>query len=252
MAHFFQFLFTFLKNIRLGSSFNPLLRHVRFLQKNCCISLYALHDLGGVIAGAGGITVGGSVATDAILSRIRKKSAEELIQKYNEKTKEWKEVWLSISMRLQNRAAEQFDLGIDEDMARAFPHWLNFWGDLFHGTGQAGLSVSWSIIYTTIKSSFRLVATLDDAALNGLKIGGGLFRTFGTAGARGLHIAGGVFSILVIPLDIYTMVKSSIDVHKKNPHKTSSAMRKMAETIKEECPTKEKIQSMIQETLNQL
>ncbi|XP_052074755.1 uncharacterized protein LOC127712401 [Mytilus californianus] len=203
---------------------------------------------GGVIAGAGGLTVGGSVATDAFLSRKRKQAAEELIKKYNKKLDEVKNKYLIIHVELQ-KIAELTNLG--SCIEEVFPHWIKFWWNLVKGAGQAGWGTGASIIYTTIKSSFQLATVLDDAAITGLRIGGGVFKTFGTVG-RVFHVAGGVAGIVFLPLDIFTMVDSAIDVHKKNPHEVSSAMRKLAKKIEEECPTKDSIKTMIAETLRQL
>ncbi|XP_052075427.1 uncharacterized protein LOC127712861 [Mytilus californianus] len=203
---------------------------------------------GGVIAGAGGLTVGGSAATDAILSRNRKRTAEELIKKYNTKLDEVKNKYLEIHVELQ-KTAELSNLG--SRIEEKFPHWIKFWWNLVKGAGQVGWSTGGSIIYTTIKSSFQLATAFDDAAITGLRVGGGVFKTFGTVG-RAFHVVGGVANIVFLPLDIFTMVDSAIDVHKKNPHKISSAMRKLAIQIEKECPKKESIQTMIAETLKQL
>ncbi|CAC5387502.1 unnamed protein product [Mytilus coruscus] len=178
---------------------------------------------GGIIAGAGGITVGTSVATDAILSRKRKTQAEEVLKKYNDKKKVWKR--------------ECLEIGMEE----AFPHWLKFWAKVVVGTGVAAKSTGWDIIAKTILTSLRIATTFDDLAINGVRIGGGLFKVLSPA-ARGLHVAGGIVGILLIPLDVYTMVDSAIDVHKKNPHKISSAIKDFAKKLEEECPTKNEIE----------
>ncbi|XP_063404599.1 uncharacterized protein LOC134688062 [Mytilus trossulus] len=203
---------------------------------------------GGVIAGAGGVTLGGSAATDAILSRNRKKAAEEIIKRYNEKMKAWKTECLEIGNTLKEKA-KQADSS--SSMEETFPHWIKFWVKLVFGTGQAVKSTGWDIIAKTILTSLRIATTFDDVALNGVRIGGGLFKAFGPA-ARGLHIAGGIVGILLIPLDVYTLVDSAIDVHKKNSHKISSAIREFAKKIQEECPNKTEIETMIRETSNQL
>lgn len=139
----------------------------------------------------------------------------------------------------------------DSGMEEAFPHWLKFWAKLVLGTGQAVKSTSWDIIAKTILMSLRIVTSFDDLALNGVRIGGGLFKVLSPA-ARGLHIAGGIVGILLISLDLFTMVDSAIDVHKKNPHKISSAIREFAKMIEEECPSKTEIEKMIEDTSNRL
>ncbi|CAC5361450.1 unnamed protein product [Mytilus coruscus] len=203
---------------------------------------------GGVIAGVGGATLGGSVATDAILSRNRKKAAEEIIKKYNEKMKAWKMECLEIGNKLKEKA-EQSDCS--SSIEQTFPHWIKFWVTLVLGTGQAAKSTGWDIIAKSILTSLRIATAFDDVALNGARIGGGLVKALGPA-ARGLHIAGGIVGILLIPLDVYTLVDSAIDVHKKNPHKVSSAIRGIGQKIQEECPTKTEIETMIRETSDRL
>lgn len=81
--------------------------------------------LGGVIAGAGGLTVGGSAATDAILSRNRKKKAEEFIKKYNTKLEEVKNNYLEIHDELKKRADYQI---LDRESKRNSPIGFNFGG----------------------------------------------------------------------------------------------------------------------------
>lgn len=205
-----------------------------------------IYYVGGIIAGAGGLTVGGSVATDAILSRKRKTSAEEVLKRYNEIMKECKEECLEIGFMLQDKANQ-----LHSSLTERFPHWYNFWDRLITGTSQISKSTGWDSIAKTISASMRIVTSFDDLAANGIRIGGSLFKAMGPA-ARGLHIAGGIVGILLIPLDIFTLVDSAIDVHKKNQHKISSSIRSIAKKIKEECPTKAEIETMIAETITRL
>lgn len=179
---------------------------------------------------------------------IEKKSAELFIEKYNENTAEVKTKCLNIFDKLNYKAKQS---NPESCMEEIFPHWITFWWNLVRGTGQAGVGTGANMIYTTIKSSFQLVATFDDAAITGLTVGGGIFRTLSTAW-KSLHIVGAVVGILLIPLDIFTMVDSAIDVHKKNKYEVSVAIRNLAKQIEEECPTKDQIQIMIDETLKDL
>lgn len=178
-------------------------------------TLSYVNFLGVVICGGGGVTVGGSVATRTSLSRKRIKIANQIIKEYNEKLVEVQKHTLYLQNELQKRAKLS---NTDSCIEEAFPYCIKFLRNLVKGAGQAGLGTG-----------------------TGLRIESGKFKTNGTAG-RAFHQAGGVAGNMFLPFpqDVYTLVNSSIDV------------RQLAKTIAEECPTKDAIESMIEEILKQL
>jgi len=197
--------------------------------------------VGGVIAGSGGIVVSGSQITDAVLSKKRRSSAENILKKYKSRVEFLMKECVEIGTLLQ-------DYGdIDED----FPSWVSFWTKIAFNSGTGLKSIGWDIIGRTVFNSLKIASFADDAVSTGAKVATTAFKTMGATG-KALHVAGGVFGILLLPIDIYTLVDSSIDVHKTNPHETSKKIREMAAKIKAERPTKEDIDGMVEETVTNL
>lgn len=196
--------------------------------------------IGGVIAGSGGIVISGSQITDAVLSKKRRSSAENIVKKYKSRVEFLMKECVEIGTLLQ-------DYGdIDAD----FPSWVRFWGNiaLISGIKSAG----WNVIGSTILDSLRIASYVDDVMSTGAAVTTTAFKTIGSTTGRALHVAGGVFGILLLPIDIHTLIVSSIDVHKTNPHKTSEKIREMAAKIKAKCPTREDIDGMVEETVANL
>ena len=194
--------------------------------------------IGGVLAGSGGIVMSGSQITDAVLSKKRRTSAEDILKNYKSRVEFLLKECIAIGTLLK-------DYGdIDED----FPSWVSFWAKIAINTGTGIKNIGWDVIWRIILNSLRIASYADDV----LSTGATAFKAIGTTAGRALHTVGGVFGILLLPIDIYTLVNSSIDVHKTNLHATSTKIREMAANIKAECPTKENIDRMVEETVTKL
>ena len=198
--------------------------------------------VGGVIAGSGGIVVSGSQITDAVLSKKRRSSAENIVKKYKSRVEFLMKECVEIGTLLQ-------DYG---DIDANFPSWVRFWGNIALRSATGIKSAGWNVIGSTILDSLRIASYVDDVMSTGAAVTTTAFKTIGTTAGRALHVAGGVFGILLLPIDIHTLVASSIDVHKTNPRKTSEKIREMAAKIKEKCPTREDIDGMVEETVANL
>lgn len=180
--------------------------------------------------------------TDAMLSKQRRESAQAILDKYNELVEIIKEECIEIGEMLKEK---------DGNMEQ-YPHWMDFWSKLAFGAGTTTKCITWDILAKTILASLRITASYaDDALAVGARAGASAFRTIGSTAGQGLHIAGGVVGILVMPLDIYTLVDSAIDIHKNNPHKVSSKIREWADHIDKSCPTKWDIEVMMDQTFQQ-
>ncbi|CAG2214799.1 unnamed protein product [Mytilus edulis] len=187
------------------------------------------HGVGTAISGAGGITVGGSSIVDTVLSS---KNAKKIFNEYNTTMDEVKEECIEIGKILNNSS---------NNMATEYKTWCSFWSKLALGV-TATSAGSWSAIVNPIIKSLRLASVGEDVAAAG-------FRGISVAG-RAFTFAGGVMGILLLPLDIYTLVDSSVDVHNKNPHKVSIKIRKICSKIKADFLTDEEIQHMIHDTFS--
>jgi hypothetical protein len=195
--------------------------------------------VGGVIAGSGGIVVSGSQITDAVLSKKRRSSAENILKKYKSRV----EILMNECVEI-GKWLKKFG-----DIDKVFPSWVSFWAKLAFNSSTGLKSIGWDVIGRTVINSLQIASFADDTVLTGTTVTTTAFKTMGSATGRALHVAGGVFGILLLPFDIYILVDSSIDVHKTNPHKTSENVREMAAKIKAGRPTKEDIDRMMEETL---
>ena len=200
-----------------------------------------ISSLGGIVAGAGGATIGGADIGDFIRSRTARKSTKLLFDEYNSLVEQVKSEFAKINPRLA-------DLG---KMETNFPGWVQFWGKLVLGSYGAAKGLGWDVVAKTIMNSRTIVSCADDAARIGATTGKAFFQTLSTAG-KGLHILGGIMGIVFMPLDIYTLVDSSKNEHNRNPHKVSKVIRQHAKELAEKCPAKDDINKMINETINKV
>ena len=67
----------------------------------------------------------------------------------------------------------------------------------------------------------------------GNEAGETVFRTLGSVG-RGFHFVGFAFNAVFIVVDIYTLVKTSVDVHKGSKVKVAKDIRTVAKVLEDE------------------
>lgn len=177
------------------------------------------------------MTVGGSSIVDAVLSSKRSKSAKKILDDYNSIINELKVECLEIGQVLSKNSS---------NMETEFKPWCNFWNKMVHGLSSA--KTSWNSIVNPILNSLKLASFGEDIATAGL-------RGASVAG-RAFTLIGGGIGLILMPIDIYVLVDSAIDVHKNNPHNVSMQIRNIADKIKKECPSDQEIDNMIEATFN--
>ena len=187
---------------------------------------FIILSLGGKVAGAGDVTVGGAQIDYFVRSRTARKQTKLLFVEYNSLVEQVKNKVATI-----NRLLEDFG-----EMETDFSGWVLFWRKLIFGSTQAGKGIVWDVV----KNSLSIVSYTDDAARIGAATGATLFKTLGNVG-KGIHIAGGILGTILVPFDIYTLVISSIDEHNRNPHQVSETIREQAKELAEKCPPKDEI-----------
>ncbi|CAC5364667.1 unnamed protein product [Mytilus coruscus] len=196
----------------------------------------------GVVIGIGGATVGGSYIADNVLSKKAKTNAEVALATYSSEIKYIKEKCLELGQKLK-------DIGTLE---KKFPEWVRFWMFFAHGQSSNISKFNWTttegLIHTSITDVESAAIFVGGGGGAGIRITGAALRVTGTS----LDVASGIIGALVIPVDIYTLVDSAIDVHKKNKHKTSQLIYDISKAIKDEIPTKENIKEMIKCTTNNI
>ena len=191
-----------------------------------CNVPFIILSLGGKVAGAGDVTVGGAQIDYFVRSRTARKQTKLLFVEYNSLVEQVKNKVATI-----NRLLEDFG-----EMETDFSGWVLFWRKLIFGSTQAGKGIVWDVV----KYSLSIVSYTDDAARIGAATGATLFKTLGNVG-KGIHIAGGILGTILVPFDIYTLVISSIDEHNRNPHQVSETIREQAKELAEKCPPKDEI-----------
>lgn len=107
-------------------------------------------------------------------------------------------------------------------------------GKLAWGVGGAGKSIGWNMVYNSIRTGIQIARGVSEG---GAEAG---VRAFQVAGRTSVHVAGGLVGILLMPLDIYTLVDSAIDLHKDSPHKVAAGIRKVIKELEKDCLTKAK------------
>ena len=205
-------------------------------------NLIFCHLIGGVIGGTGGAVVSGLQITDAVLSKQRRSSAEEILQKYKS------HVQLMMTECIEIGALLTGCGNVDDD----FPLWVSFWANIVFNSGFGVKKIAWNIVGRTVRSYMRVVASVDNAVSTGAAVATTAFKTIGSATGKAAHVVGGVVGMLLLPYDIYALVDSSIDVHQGNPHKISGKIREMAAKIKKERPNKKDIERMVKVTVAKL
>ena len=191
-----------------------------------CNVPFIILSLGGKVAGAGDVTVGGAQIDYFVRSRTARKQTKLLFVEYNSLVEQVKNKVATI-----NRLLEDFG-----EMETDFSGWVLFWRKLIFGSTQAEKGIVWDVV----KYSLSIVSYTDDAARIGAATGATLFKTLGNVG-KGIHIAGGILGTILVPFDIYTLVISSIDEHNRNPHQVSETIREQAKELAEKCPPKDEI-----------
>ena len=191
---------------------------------------FIILSLGGIVTGAGDVTVGGAQIDYFVRSRTARKQTKLLFVEYNSLVEQVKNKVATI-----NRLLEDFG-----EMETDFSGWELFWRKLIFGSTQTGKGIVCDVVKNTIQNSLSIVSYTDDAARIGAATGATLFKTLGNVG-KGIHIAGGILGTILVPFDIYTLVISSIDEHNRNPHQVSETIREQAKELAEKCPPKDEI-----------
>ena len=153
------------------------------------------------ITAAGGVTAGGSALVESLLSKSNVKIVQKALDDDRKLVEKIKEL-----LRKINRASE-----IEQ---------------VYFKAGSATMAIA-STMKTTATAAYKIGKS---ASVNG---GETLFKTLGNA-AKGFHIAGLTLSIVLIPVDVYSLVTTSMDVHKGSIPDVVKDIRKTADDLEAE------------------
>ena len=157
--------------------------------------------VGAGIAAVGGVTAGGSALAEHLLSKSNVKVLQKALDDDREVVEKIEEI-----LRKINKPSEIAKVSF-----------------------KAG-SAPKAVVDTTKATATAAFQLGKSASVNG---GKALFKTFGNA-AKGFHIAGLTLSIVLIHVDVYTLVATSIDVHKGSIPDVAKDIRKKADDLEAE------------------
>lgn len=104
------------------------------------------------------------------------------------------------------------------------------------------------ILYNSIQAA-KALKKPSKAITFGADAGASVFKSLSTVG-RAFRIGGFVVGAVLLPFDIYTLVKSSIELHEGNASEAEKKIREVVETTT--CPDKDKIREIIQAHVTKL
>ena len=177
-----------------------------------------LEIAGAAIATAGGVTSIGAIVTESVMKKLGIKSIEEDLQMDYFRSQQ-----INI---LLCRASK------DASLAKKWrsQNVVNL-GGFIAKLAKVGVAVGGSALTIGARTVSRTVAIGTSRTVT---VPSAAIVCTGTAVSAGLHIAGLTFAAVIIPLDLWIMIRSSIRVHKKKPSAVIRDMRIISSTLEEE------------------
>ena len=181
---------------------------------------------GAGIGGAGSVVMSVSKVVEIILEKLGLKEVQRAID-------DDKEAHSQLQEKLDNLERFIFDLRKMGSNGFAFLH--------DHAEGFT----------TSTEERIDLFARFLRVFSSAASVGAGAFAAAGTfaragalAGVPMANLAGGVAGAVLLPLDIYMLVRSSLDVHKGSTTPAVDYIKNLLSAL--ECPKEEEIQEMVQ------
>ncbi|XP_022106403.1 uncharacterized protein LOC110987717 [Acanthaster planci] len=172
----------------------------------------AVSAVGAGIGAAGGLTTVGGVATEAITSRITEQGVKKALEDDNAAYQKFLEAMGRLKSTWEGMRATV--MGVRS--ATVVGHGLGVVG----GIAEAGAQ----------------------AASVGRAAGQAAFKTASAAG-RGLAITGIVFSVVAIPIDLYTLITSAEKIGKKTAPELAKEISKIVEELP--CPSEDEMKECV-------
>ncbi|XP_071946977.1 uncharacterized protein [Antedon mediterranea] len=202
---------------------------------------------GGAIAGAGGAMVIGSSIAAEVLSSRGAKEADKLINECNVTFANLQEVRKKYQddLRVHMKVAQMIDKVriVFEKVKDSIRIIITIGNKITQFIGTIKKEIVCKVFGSGAKNGFKIVDA--GKAVNGVvrltvstvgrtldEIGGATFRVAGMS----LKIAGIALAGVAIAFDMYTLITTSIDIHKGNLDKAADEIEKIAEDLKNMTP----------------
>ncbi|CAH3161763.1 unnamed protein product [Pocillopora meandrina] len=96
---------------------------------------------------------------------------------------------------------------------------------------------------------FRAFSSAASVGAGAFAAAGAFARAGGLAGVRVANLAGGIVGAVLLPLDVYMLVKSSLEVHRGSTTQAVNDIRKLISEL--ECPEEEDMQKMVRRFISE-
>ena len=187
--------------------------------------------VGAGIGGAGGLMMSVSRAVEIILARLGLREVQTAIDEDEEASKPLREQLFHLKKFISDLRGMESN-GFEFLRNRAIRE--------FTDSTEERIDLSAMFLRTSTSA----------VGAGAVAVAGAIARAGGVTGVRAAHIAGGVIGAVLLPLDIYMLVKSSLEVHRGS---TSQAVDAIRERLQSEfkCPEENEIRELVQKFIEQ-
>ena len=177
-----------------------------------------LEIAGAAIATVGGVTSIGAIVTESVMKKLGIKSIEEDLQMDHFRSQQ-----INVLLCRASKDASLANKWRSHDVVNL--------GGFVAKLAKVGVTVGGSALTIGTRTVSRTVAL---GTSRSVTVPSAATVCTSTAASFGLHIAGLTFAAVIIPLDLWIMIRSSIKVHKKKPSAVIRDMRSISNTLEEE------------------
>ena len=182
--------------------------------------------VGAGIGGAGGLVMSVSKVIEITLAKLGLKEVQGAID-------EDKEACTQLQEKLEN--LERFISNLREIESNGF--------EFLHQLVEREFTTSTEERIDISARFFRAFSSAASVGAGAFAAAGAFARAGGLAGVRVANLAGGIVGAVLLPLDVYMLVKSSLEVHRGSTTQAVNEIRKLISEL--ECPEEEDMQRMV-------
>ena len=188
--------------------------------------------VGAGIGGAGGLVMSVSKVIEIALAKLGLKEVQGAID-------EDKEACTQLQEKLEN--LERFISNLREIESNGF--------EFLHQLVEREFTTSTEERIDISARFFRAFSSAASVGAGAFAAAGAFARAGGLAGVRVANLAGGIVGAVLLPLDVYMLVKSSLEVHRGSTTQAVNDIRKLISEL--ECPEEEDMQELVRRFISE-
>ena len=188
--------------------------------------------VGAGIGGAGGLVMSVSKVIEITLAKLGLKEVQRAID-------EDEEACTQLQEKLEN--LERFISNLREIESNGF--------EFLHQPVEREFTTSTEERIDISVRFFRAFSSAASVGAGAFAAAGAFARAGGLAGVRVANLAGGIVGAVLLPLDVYMLVKSSLEVHRGSTTQAVNDIRKLISEL--ECPEEEDMQKLVRRFISE-